>query len=85
MSRAATLPYSGDLPTPRDYAGIHVVHAVCTRCDHLAELDLPALVAGGLGDVPLISLRLRCGKCGVTKHRIIVSGQSYGLGDGSAA
>ena len=49
-----TLPYSGALPTPRNYAGMHAVHAVCRHCDHVAELDLSALVANGHGDVPLI-------------------------------
>jgi hypothetical protein len=49
-----------DIPTPRHYAGIHAVHAVCASCDHIALLDLDALVAAGHGDTPLIRLRLTC-------------------------
>jgi hypothetical protein len=38
-------------PTPRDYAGIHTVHAVCPHCERWAKLDLAALVAAGQGDI----------------------------------
>jgi hypothetical protein len=68
-----------DLPTPKDYAGIHTVHAVCPACDRWQQLDFAALVAAGQGDVPLIQLRLRCSACGRTGHQIKVSGKSYGL------
>jgi hypothetical protein len=70
-----------DLPTPKDYAGIHTVHAVCRNpaCDHRAKLDLAALVAAGQGDIPLVELKLRCSACGKTGHEIKVSGRSYGL------
>jgi hypothetical protein len=71
-----------ELPTPRDYASVHRVDAVCTACDHWAVLDLPALVAAGHGDVPLVHLPLRCAACGAVGHRVVVSGQSYGLGEG---
>jgi hypothetical protein len=69
-----------DLPTARDCAGIHIVHAVCRdpACDRWAELDLAALVAAGQGDVPLIHLPLRCSQCGKTGHRVIMSEHSYG-------
>jgi hypothetical protein len=68
----------GELPTARDYAGVHTVHGVCPHCDHIQELDLAALVTTGRGDVPLIELPLRCSACGKTGHRVIVSGKSYG-------
>jgi hypothetical protein len=39
----------GELPTAKDYAGIHTVYAVCRdpACDRWAKLDLAALVAAG--------------------------------------
>lgn len=64
------------LPTARDYANIHTVHAVCS-CGHWRELDLPDLVARGIGDVPLVQLRLRCSACGAVGHEIKVSGRAY--------
>lgn len=69
------------LPTARGYAGIHRVTVICQTCDHVADLDLPAVVASGRGDVPLIQLRLRCSACGGAKCGIVVSGHSYGLGE----
>lgn len=76
-------PLSADnLPTACDYARVHRVDAICNACDHWAELDLSALVAAGHGNVPLIRLPLRCGGCGAIGHRVVVSGQSYGLGEG---
>ena len=69
------------LPTPRDYADVHTVHAVCPHCDRWQKLDLAALVAAGHGDVPLIKLKLRCSACGRTGHEIKVSGRSYGLAE----
>jgi hypothetical protein len=61
------------LPTARDYAGVHTVHAVCREpsCDHWQALDLTAIVAAGHVDVP----------CGRTGHEIKVSGRSYGLAE----
>jgi hypothetical protein len=66
-----------DLPTPRDYAGIHRVDAVCPACDRWHKLDLIALIQSGHGDVPLVKLPLRCSGCGASGHKIIVSGRSY--------
>ena len=66
-----------DLPTPRDYAGVHRVDAVCTACDHWAMLDLEDLVRRGFGDVPLIRLPLRCAGCGKRGHKVVASGRSY--------
>jgi hypothetical protein len=67
----------GTLPTPRDYAGVHHVDAVCVPCDHWGKLDLVDLIGRGQGDVPLIRLPLRCSRCGKTGHRIVVTGRSY--------
>jgi hypothetical protein len=67
----------GRPPTPRDYAGVHFVAAICTGCQHIADLDLAALVAAGFGDVPLIRLPLRCAACGKRGHKISVSGDPY--------
>jgi hypothetical protein len=73
---------TSSLPTLRDYAGVHRVDAVCTACNHWAQLDLTALVASGHGDVPLVHLPLRCAACGAAGHQVSVSGQPYGLGQG---
>jgi hypothetical protein len=73
------------LPTPRDYAALHRVDAVCRTCDHWRELDLRDLVACGFGDVPLVELRLRCSACGQTGHEIKVSGRAYPFGVGLGA
>jgi hypothetical protein len=71
----------GELPTARDYLGVHRVDAVCPHCGRWQELSLDALIAAGLGDVPLVELPLRCRQCGQRGHKIIVSGKSYGLQD----
>lgn len=58
-----------DPPTARDMLkyGCYGVRITCAACDHTAFADLPALVAAGRGDVPLIHLRFRCATCGSTK------------------
>jgi hypothetical protein len=62
----------GDLPTARNYAGVHTVHAVCPRCDRWKLLDLAALVAAGQEDIPLVSLPLRCSQCGQLGHKMSI-------------
>jgi hypothetical protein len=59
----------GRLPTPRDYAGVHTVAAICTGCARVATLDLSALIAGGSGGVALVRLPLRCSACGKRGHK----------------
>jgi hypothetical protein len=71
----------GDLPTPRLYAGVHQVDAVCVACDRWTTLDLDDLIRRGLGDVALVHLPLRCSACGAISHRVVVSGRAYGLGE----
>ena len=53
-----------DLPTARDYAGVHRVYATCLGCDRWSPLDLDGMIRHGLGDVPLIHLPLQCAACG---------------------
>jgi hypothetical protein len=67
----------GEAPTARYYLNVHRVDAVCPHCDRWRELDLAAIVAAGLGDVPLIKLPLRCSACGALGHEIK---ESVGLG-----
>jgi len=43
--------------------GYVVVLVWCRPCRHQGFADLAALVAGGRGDVPLVQLRWRCGRC----------------------
>jgi len=37
---------------------------ICNTCQHAVEADQTALIAAGLGDVPVTKLRFRCGACG---------------------
>ena len=76
---------SDNRPTVRNYAGVHRVDAGCEVCDHWAELDLPALLAAGKGDIPLVELNLRCQACGSNRVDIKVSGRSYPLGSQNPA
>jgi hypothetical protein len=54
------------LPTARstEGAGYVCVLVWCKACRHQAPADLPAIIAAGKGDVPLIQLRFRCANCG---------------------
>ena len=58
-----------DLPTPRTTLASRYVRVLltCWSCRHRADADLPALVAAGHGDVPLVRLRWRwrwrCAHC----------------------
>jgi hypothetical protein len=63
---------SDSLPTPRQYANLHRVDDACRSGNHIVTLDLPALIASGHGDTPLIQLPLRCGNCGGKGPSIIV-------------
>jgi hypothetical protein len=53
------------LPTPRSTLASRYVRVLltCWHCRHQADADLPALVAAGRGDVPLVRLRWRCTRC----------------------
>jgi len=54
-----------DLPTPRTTLASRFVRVLltCWHCRHQADADLPALLAAGRGDVPLVRLRWRCARC----------------------
>jgi hypothetical protein len=52
------------------FAGVDVF-AICKHCQHDARLDLPALIAAGLANAPLLELPLRCSKCDEQGHSII--------------
>jgi hypothetical protein len=45
----------GDLPTAKNYSGVHTVYAVCRdpACDHWQELDLAAWSRPGTGTMAL--------------------------------
>jgi hypothetical protein len=45
------------------HARQHELHAYCRHCDRWRTLDLPRMVAGGLGSKRL-PLRVRCQVCG---------------------
>ncbi len=61
--------------------GPHALNVVCNACQHVAEVDVPALIAAGRGDVPLIELRFVCGACGGRNTSIVVSGaKPYWMG-----
>ena len=44
--------------------GYVIVLVWCKSCRHQGVADLEALIAAGRGDIPLVSLRWRCGRCG---------------------
>jgi hypothetical protein len=83
-SRRPTIPRplprcgSGSIArTPRSLPHGYSVSAWCDACQHTVRLDLPALVAGGHGSVPLIHLPLRC-RCGSDRFGVIVGAVSAG-------
>ena len=61
---AATVTDETDLPTSRTTAasGYVWVLLTCWHCRHQAETDLPAHLAAGRDDVPLIRLRWHCAR-----------------------
>jgi len=60
------------MPTRWSYVDVHRVAAICANCDRIVDLDLAALIAAGLGDVPLVRLPLCCAACGYRGHTISV-------------
>jgi hypothetical protein len=55
-----------ELPTLRTTLQARYVRVMvwCKACRHQRDADLPGLVAGGRGDVPLVEMRFRCTICG---------------------
>jgi len=45
-------------------------------CLHRAAADLPALIAAGKGDVPLIHLRFRCSNCGSVRTDAVITAKT---------
>jgi hypothetical protein len=66
-----------ELPTPRDYLGVHTVYAFSAPCNRHRQLDLAAMIAAGHGDTPLVKLPLTCSQCDKSGHSITVEGRSY--------
>jgi hypothetical protein len=65
-----------DAPTVRTtIAADATLSAICRRCGRDADVDLAALERRGLGNVPLLALRLRCTACGAADCGIVVSGR----------
>jgi hypothetical protein len=62
---AAAVTDETDLPTPRTTLASRFVRVLltCWHCRHQADADLPALIAAGRGDVPLVRLRWCCARC----------------------
>lgn len=44
-----------------------VLWLMCANCDREAKADLAAIIAKGLGDVPITELKFRCSACGSVK------------------
>ena len=65
MAEAATVTDETDLPTPRTTLTSRFVRVLitCWHCRHQADVDLPALIAAGRGDILLVRLRWRCARC----------------------
>lgn len=50
--------------TARSYRDLgYTIRIYCRACDHATDLDLPGLIARGLGDRDLDELRFRCRLC----------------------
>jgi hypothetical protein len=72
---AESRPGAHELPTPRSMARTGFrVHVWCKSCRHAKDADLPALIADGRGDVPLVQMRWRYGNCGSRLTEFIVGG-----------
>ena len=66
------------LPIPCTTIGHAELSAICDACERAVVVDLAALIAGGRGDTPLRSLRLRCARCGSRQVSIVVGGLHHG-------
>jgi hypothetical protein len=66
-----------ELPTPRTTLAARYVRVGlnCRSCLHQTDADLEALIEAGRGDVPLIELRWRCGRCGHRRIDMICTGK----------
>jgi hypothetical protein len=66
-----------DLPTQRTTLAAPFIRVMltCWHCRHQDDADLPALIATGRGDVPLIKLRWRCARCRSDRVDMVVTGK----------
>ena len=69
---------STDLPTAQTkLASNFRLTAMCRACRRIAGLDLTKVVEQGLGDVPIIHLRLGCSNCRSKLCDGVVSGPHF--------
>ncbi len=79
--RRRSVESRGPLPTARSILGNADVVLICKACDRSVDADLPVIIAGGHGDLPLIELKWRCAMCQSTKVTMVVSGARIGRKD----
>jgi hypothetical protein len=60
-------------PTPRTTLRAHCRVIYCKGCNNVSQLDLPALIAAGYGDTPVLDLAMRCSRCGSSEHEGVVA------------
>jgi hypothetical protein len=55
-------------------------HVFCKSCHWAIDADFQKLIADGRGDVPLVELRWRCGRCQSRLIDAVMSGGHLGPG-----
>jgi hypothetical protein len=64
-----------DLPTPASYGNSGWCLTVwCKACRYQTDVEFPALVKAGKGNIPLVNLRFRCTNCRSLLTDFVVSG-----------
>jgi hypothetical protein len=51
-----------------------ILSAICRQCGRVADVNLAALERRGMGEVPLLALRLRCSGCNSTDCDVVIGG-----------
>jgi hypothetical protein len=68
-----------NLPTARTMATTGFRwHVFCKSCHWAIDPDFQQLIADGRGDVPLVDLKWRCGRCGSRLIDAVMSGGHLG-------
>jgi hypothetical protein len=76
------------LPTPRTTLRAEYVRVLLASraCQRRRDADLQGFAEPGRGDIPLVELRWRCGKCGSARiDMVCMSKDSHAVAKGTAA
>jgi hypothetical protein len=75
MARSAVALTTDDLPTARTLAPTGFkFHVWCKACRHSVDVDLAALIRDGRGDLPLVKIKWKCGRCGSQLTDAVMTG-----------